>query len=436
MSNSVPPRRSRRRFLRHTGAALAASTLAPQLWAHLASSQPKLRGFSADAVARDEDFWRPIQDAYPVDRAMLNLNNGGVSPSPWKAQQSLRRMLDFANQSPAYNMWRIQEPKKEAVRRDLGQVFGADPEELAIVRNATEALETVTFGLRLKPGDEVIATDQDYPRMVAAWKQRAMREGIVFRQIKLPFPGDDPDAVVQAFREAITDKTRVLHFSHVIFLSGQILPVAKLCALAREHGLLSLVDGAHALAHLDFSISDLGCDFYGSSLHKWLSAPVGTGLLYVKKPNIGPLWPLFAADQPESDDIRKLEQIGTHPCPLFLSIAESLRLQRAIGTDRKSARLRYLRDYWAEPVSRLRGARFNTSLHPEHSCGIANVGLEGQATSAVYSHLLRQDKIVTAAINHASFNGLRVTPHVYTTLGELDRFIRAMTRIDQHGIPG
>ncbi len=433
-----PPGSNRRSFLRAVGGAAGAmavsTSLTPRLWARLRRQSQLAEGLDAKAVATDEAFWLPVQDAYPVDRSLLNLNNGGVSPSPRQAQQALRRMQDFANQCPSRNLWRIQEPQRETVRQDLAELFGANAEEIAICRNATEALETVTFGLDLKPGDVVLSTNQDYPRMIHAWNQRAQREGIEFRQISLPTPST-AEQTVEAFARAITPQTKVLHFCHVINLTGQILPVRELCDLARSRGCLSLVDGAHAFGHLDFRGTDLGCDFYGTSLHKWMSAPFGTGMLYVRKEHIESVWPLFAHEHPRSEDIRKFEQIGTHPCPLVLSIAEAIKLHRQIGPARKEARLRSLRDHWAGPLSREPGIRFHTALESESSCGFATIEVPGIEAADLASHLWQKHRIVVSPIRHEEFQGIRVSSHVYTLRPELDRFVRAMQEVAREGLP-
>jgi selenocysteine lyase/cysteine desulfurase len=424
----------RRQFLQAATAAGVAAAVPAKLMARLGTAAAQLSE-DPDLVAKDEAFWRLAQEAYPIDRSLLNLNNGGVSPAPQKVLDAYWRNHQFANQAPSYNMWRVLEPQREVVREKLARLFGSSAEEIAICRNTTEALETVTFGLDLQPGDEILSTNQDYPRMVTAWEQAARRNGVIFRQISIPTPPRDLSEITQAFAAAITPRTRLLHFCHVINLTGQVLPVRDLCRLARERGILSLVDGAHSFAQLDFKASDLECDFFGTSLHKWLSAPFGTGMLYVRSELIGQVWPLFAAEEHLVEDIRKFEQIGTHPCPLFLSIGEACHFQELLQTRRKQGRLQYLRNYWAEQVDDLPQVRFHTSFAPEQSSALCCVEIEGIPPGKLASYLLREHGIIVTTVNHPEFRGIRVTPHVYTTLEELDRFASVLQRVIRDGLP-
>jgi selenocysteine lyase/cysteine desulfurase len=430
---------SRREFVQGLGRAAGAGALASTFGAlaleNVAAAVAKVAARPAGAVAGDEDFWLTIQDAWDADRALLNLNNGGCSPAPRAALEALFRTWRFANQTMYHNLMAILDPQVEAVRQQLAGIFGASPETIAIVRNASEALETVTFGLELKPGDEVLSTTFDYPRMVTAWKQRQLRDGIKFTQIPLPVPVTSADEVVALFEQAITPRTKVMHFCQAIFMTGQLLPVKRLCRLARSRGILSIVDGAHAFAHLDFKADDLECDFYGTSLHKWLSAPVGNGMLHVRKELIPSLWPLFAHDDPKSADIRKFEQFGTHPVPIFLSISESARLHLAIGAQRKQERLRFLRDAWAKPLLAEPNVKLLTSLDPEQSCGIATMAIEGVEPGPFADYLLKRCRIVVSPIVFPGVSGIRVTPHVYTTMPEIARFVGVAQEVARHGIP-
>ena len=438
---------TRRGLLRSAGTAAIAGLTASPLSARVSAALRERRDAGPDELARDEAFWRPIQNAYTTDRAHVNLNNGGVSPCPFQVQEALFTHWRYANQSPVQHMWRHQEPRREMVRTQLAELFGCDAEEVALVRNATEALETVTFGLDLEPGDEVISTEQDYPRMITAWRQRAAREGIVFKQVSLPTHPTSDEDIVARFRAAITPRTRLLHFCHVINLTGQILPVRPLADLARSHGAFSLVDGAHAFAHFQFRADELGCDYYGTSLHKWLSAPFGTGMLYARRDRIAEVWPLFAATDPQSADIRKFEQYGTHPCPIFLAVGEAAHFQQTLGTDVKEARLRYLKDFWVDALADLDNVRLHTPREPSRSCGIATVEIDGVAPGALNRWLYSKHRIVTTVIRHedterddvppeerVTFRGLRITPHVYTTRAELQRFVGAMRLAAEHGI--
>src|SRR2546428_2822164 len=310
-----------------------------------------------ELLAGDEDFWFEIQQAFTLDRTLINLNNGGVSPSPRVVQEAMRRYLDLSNEAPVHTMWRLLEPQIESVRRRLATNFGCDPEEMAITRNASEALETCIFGLDLRPGDEVLTTNQDYPRMLTSWRQRERRDGIKIKTISFPVPPPSMDDLYDRFERAITPKTKVILVCHITNLTGQIFPIKRICQMGRERGIEVIVDGAHAFAHFPYKHSDLDCDYYGTSLHKWLLAPHGTGFLYVRKSKIGKLWPLMAAEKKQDNDIRKFEEIGTHPAANHNAIAEALTFQEGIGIERKAARLRSLKDRWAGRLEQAKGVR-------------------------------------------------------------------------------
>jgi len=387
------------------------------------------------ATATDEDFWFEVGRAFTVDRTLVNLNNGGVSPSPAFVQEAMKRHLDYSNLAPSYTMWGVLEPQREGVRARMAAEWGVDKEEIAFVRNASEGLQIMQLGLDFRRGDEVLTTTQDYGRMVTTFQQRERRDGIVLRQIKIPTPAEDPAEVVRLFEQAITPRTRAILACHMINLTGQILPVRDLNAMAARHGIPLIIDGAHGLAHFDFKLSDLAVDNYSSSLHKWLFAPHGTGLLYVRREKIREIWPLMAAPETMNDNIRKFEEIGTHPAANYLAIGEALTFHQGIGSARKEARLIYLRDYWAKPLLALGNVRLHTSLKPGLACGLANVEIEGVDPAALIAHLWDRHRIIAVPIKHAEFQGIRVTPSVYTQLEELDRFVDAMTRVAKNGIP-
>ncbi len=387
-------------------------------------------------VAQDEDFWAHVGRAFTLDRSVINLNNGGVSPSPAFVQDAMKRHLDFSNSSPPpYSLWRILEPQKEGVRERLARHWGVDPEEIAITRNSSESLQICQLGLTLARGDEVLTTTVDYPRMITTFKQRERREGVVLRQFKLPIPCEDPGQVVRLFEQNISPRTRLILMSHIVNITGQILPVREVVEMARRKSIPVIVDGAHALAHFAFRLTDLACDYYGVSLHKWLFAPHGTGLLYVRRDKIKGLWPMMAAGPELDDNIRKFEEIGTHPAANFLAIGEALTFHQAIGDARKEARLRLLRDTWAQRLLATGKARLHTSLRPGFSCGIGTVQIEGVDSAKLAEHLWDKHHIVTTAIKHDEFEGLRVTASVYTTMEELDRFCSAVERVVTHGLP-
>jgi selenocysteine lyase/cysteine desulfurase len=332
-------------------------------------------------------------------------------------------------------MWTILEPQSETIRTGLAELFGCDREEIAITRNASESLEILLMGMDLKSGDEILTTTQDYPRMLTTLRQRELREGLKLKYVKVPVPPKNLQEITDAFEQGITSKTRVILVSHVINLTGQITPVKAICELAKSKGIEVIVDGAHSFAHFEFKQPDIGCDYFGTSLHKWLFAPKGTGLLYVKKDKIEKIWPLMAAEKNEAANIRKYEEIGTHPAAPRLAIGEAILFHQGIGPARKEARLRYLRDYWANQLKGLPRIRFNTSFDKNQSCGIANVEVEGIDPGAISSYLFNSHKIYLIPIIHEEFKGLRITPNVYTTLKELDRFCEVMTTIAKNGLP-
>jgi isopenicillin-N epimerase len=340
-------------------------------------------------------------------------------------QDAMRRYLEFSNTAPVQTMWKVLEPEIEVVRARLARDFGCDPEEMAITRNASESLETVQLGLDLKAGDEVVTTEQDYPRMVTTWKQRERRDGVRLRFISFPTPPPSLDDLYRRFEEAITPRTRVIHFCHITNTSGQIFPVKRLCRMARERGIEAIVDGAHAYAQFAFRHSDLDCDYYGVSLHKWLLAPHGTGFLYVRKSKIGKVWPLMAAPEGMTDNIRKFEEIGTHPAANHNAIAEALTFHQAIGVERKEARLRYLRSVWEERLGRNPRVHLLTARDPQMSCGIGSFAVEGMKAADLMTALWEKHRIIVVALARPA-DAIRVTPNIYTTLEEMERFCEAV----------
>ena len=386
-------------------------------------------------IAGDEAFWTGIQQAFTMDRSIVNLNNGGVSPSPAIVQEAMKRHLDYSNSAPPpYALWEILEPQKEGVRQHLARTFGCDGEEIAITRNASEGLQICQAGFDLAPGDEVLTSNQDYPRMLTTWEQRQRRDRIVLKKISLPVPAEDEEEIVEIYRKNIGPKTKLILMCHTINLTGQILPVRKVVHMARERGIPVIVDGAHAFAHFPFTHGDLDCDYYATSLHKWLFAPHGTGFLYVRKEKIPGLWALQAAPQTMDADIRKFEEIGTHPAANILGIADALTFHEGIGAERKAARLRFLRDRWAKRLLKNDRVRLHTSLDPRYSCGIANVEITGLDPYKLYKHLWDHHRLFVTPIVHPEFQGLRITPSVYTTIPEIDFFCDAMEGVLEKGL--
>lgn len=379
-----------------------------------------------EETARDEDYWRHAQQAFTVDRSMINFNNGGVSPAPRWVQEAMKQHLDLANKSPAYYLWQVQEPRKETTRARLARAWGVDPEEIAITRNASESLQVCQLGFDLQPGDEVLCCTQDYPRMITTFQQRERRDGITLRQLKIPVPAEDVAQILALYLAAITKKTRLILVSHMINITGQVMPVREIVTLARKLEIPVVVDGAHSFAHADFKLSDLGCDYFGTSLHKWLFAPHGTGLLYVKRDKIRGLWPMMAAAETQGDDIRKFEEIGTHPAANALAIAEALTFHESIGARTKQLRLIHLRDLWAKRLAAHDRVRLHTSLKPGFAAGIATFSVDGIEPETLVAALWDKHRIFTVAVKHAQFRGVRVSPSVYTAPQEIERFCAAV----------
>ncbi len=381
---------------------------------------------SADELTTDETFWYQIKTAYTVSSNVINLNNGGVCPQPKVVQEAVERYNRLSNEAPSYYMWQILDQGREPLRRRLAELAGCSAEEIAINRNSSEALETIIFGLRLQKGDEVVLTKQDYPNMINAWKQREKRDGIVLKWLNFEFPIEDKAQIVNTFAAAFSDKTKVVHITHVINWMGQILPVREIADAAHKRGIDVLVDAAHSFVHIDYKIDDLHCDYYGTSLHKWLCAPFGSGMLYVKKEKIKNLYPLLAAPDPESEDIRKFENLGTRSFAIEQGIGEAINFHYLIGMERKQKRLHYLKNYWAERVAALPEVRIGTSLHPDWGGAIGLLMVEGKKPGEVGSFLFSKYRIHTTSIEWENIHGVRITPNVYTTTRDLDTLVEAV----------
>jgi selenocysteine lyase/cysteine desulfurase len=425
----------RRQFIQQVSllaGAFSANSLFNQAHAStIAAANASTKHLTAAQVATDEDYWSVIQQAYTVHPSIINLNNGGVSPSPRIVQDAVRRYNELTNEAPSYYMWRILDQGREPLRQKLAELAGCNAEEIAINRNATEALNTVIYGLDLKAGDEVIGTKQDYPNMIQAWRQRAAREGIVYKQLSFNFPIENDEIIVDTFEKAITPKTKIIHITHIINWVGQILPVQKICAMARSKGIETIVDGAHSFALLDFTIPSLDCDYFGTSLHKFLSAPIGSGMLWIKQNKIEKIWPLLCNDKPNSKDIRKFETLGTRSFPIEQGIGEAINFQQAIGNKRKEERVRYLKNYWVEKVIHLPKVKIHTSLNPKYSCAIAGISIEGMTPTQLGNALFEPYKIHTTSIVWENISCVRITPHVYTRLQDLDKLARAIKEISE-----
>lgn len=425
------PTNSRRNFIRlFSGAA----TSLPFLYA----ANPAF-GQSAEAIKKaidaspsslhDEDFWAWIREAYTVSPNIINLNNGGVAPQPKVVQDAHIRYYQYANEAPSYYMWQILDQGREPLREKLALLCGCDKEEVAINRNSTEGLNTVIFGLNLKAGDEVVLTKQDYPNMINAWKQREKRDGIKLVWLDLPLPMENEDEIAAFYTKAFTSKTKVVMVTHLINWTGQIMPVRKIADAARARGIEVIADGAHTLAHFDFKIPDLGCDYYAASLHKWLSAPFGSGLLYIKKEKIKNVWALLSNNEPDGTDIRKFESLGTRSFASEMAIGAAVDFHDVMGNKRKEERLRYLKNYWVDQIKDLPKVSFNQPKSNTLSCAIASVAIQGKKPEEIAGELFSKHKIHTVAINWENIHGVRVTPNVYTSLKDLDKLASALKKM-------
>jgi selenocysteine lyase/cysteine desulfurase len=440
---------NRRTFLDALGTFSATAVLtglAKPAWSrNLDKALLRVENRAPEQLAGDEDFWYYVQQSFTSSPELINLNNGGVSPSPKVVADAVKRYLDFSNEAPSYYMWRVLDQGREPLRKDLARVAGCSPEEVALQRNASEALETVIFGLPLKAGDEVVLSRYDYPNCINAWKQRELRDGIRLVWIDLNLPSEDNDYLTNQYTRAFTNKTKLVHVTHVINWSGQILPVRRIADAAHERGIEVLVDGAHSFAHFEYLVPSLGADYFGTSLHKWMAACIGTGMLYVKKEKIASLYPLFAAPEARSENIRKFENLGTRPFFIEQAIGKAIDFYDMIGAARKEQRLFYLKNYWMQAVKDAPGIKFYTSMKQGFGCAIGVVGFESRGSrdesggkgvqgdaggkssrGELESFLFNEYKIHVTTVNWENIHGVRITPNVYTTTKDLDRLITAL----------
>jgi selenocysteine lyase/cysteine desulfurase len=384
--------------------------------------------FSFEDNAKDEDFWTAIRSGYKLKPDYINLENGYYCILPQETLENFIQHVRDVNYQGSYYMRTVQYDNKKAIGAKLASLAGCSPDELIITRNTTESLDTVIGGIKWKPGDEAIMVEQDYGAMLDMFKLVEKRYGVVNKILSLPSNPQSDDEIVELYSKAITDKTKVIMMAHMVNITGQILPVRKVCDMAHAKGVQVMVDGAHAFAHLKFSIPDLGCDYYAASLHKWLSVPLGAGILYVRKDNIDKIWPMFG-DGRKEDDIWRLNHTGTHPAHTDLAISNAIDYYMKIGPERKEARLRYLQNYWTSKVRNLPNVILNTPVDPARSCAIANVGIKGMKPGDLAKTLLDKYKVWTVAIDGANVHGCRITPNLYTTTQELDVFVKALTEL-------
>ena len=380
-------------------------------------------------TASDEDFWAMIRQAYSISDSVIYMNNAGLNPQPKSVAEALINNYAFSNEAPTYNMWHELDRGRESLRAKLANLCGCSTEEIAINRNSTEGLNTVIFGLNLKAGDEVVLSKYDYPNMMNAWKQRESRDGIKLNWIEeFDFPLEDEQKIIDTYVKAITPKTKIVHITHLINWTGQIVPAKKIADIAHQKGCEVIVDGAQSFAHIDFKIPDLGSDYFATSLHKWLGAPFGTGLLYIKKEKIKNIWPLLSAPDPASEGITKFENLGGRSYDSEMAISNAIDFHLLIGGARKEARLRYLKDYWYNKVKNIPKVKLYTSMNPQFSCGIATFGIDGWSVSQIYSTLYG-NKIIASPMEYLKLHGTRVSPNVFTSTYELDLLIQQITEM-------
>ena len=418
----------RRNFL-HAAAGSALVAFQTNAIERAEAAARSVKDLSPLEVASDEDYWAEIRNAFTVDRNVINLNNGYASPAPLVVQDAMRRYLEFSDMGPKHTMVDILYKQIDDVRRRVAKVAGCDPEEIAITRNASESLENAQYGIDLKPGDEVLTTNQDYPRMITTFRQRERREGIVLKMISFPVPPPSMDDLYQRIERAVTPKTKLILICHITNRTGQIFPVRKICDMAHARNIPVIVDGAHAFNHFPYNLSELGCDYYGVSLHKWTCAPIGTGFLYVRKSRIANTWSLMASSDRQQNDIRKFEEIGTHPAANFNAISAALIFNENIGIDRKAARLRYLRDRWAHRLAQNPKVKILHSEDPAQSCGIGFLSFKGGVSAEKMADTLwSKYNIITVRVGHEEYDGLRITPHIYSTVADVDYFAESVEK--------
>jgi isopenicillin-N epimerase len=426
---------NRRDFIRNCAVGVGALAATPSdAFERILAAGRDTADMSPDQVAADEDFWFEVQQAFALDRNYINFNNGTVQNSLRIVQEAVDRHTDFSSNAAWYSM-AVLNKEIESCRRRLGAHLGCDPEELVICRGGSEAGQIAILGLDLKRGDEVVITNQDYPRLLSTWKQREKRDGIALKIVPLPAPPVPLDLFYKMVVEQVTTRTRVIHICHMTHYTGQMAPVRRLSDLAHSKGIEVLVDGAHGFMHVPFKLADLGCDYYTASLHKWLMAPPGNGFLRIPKDRIPKLYPLTPPWTDTPNDIRRFEDVGTRTPANRIAIAEAITFNEGIGIERKSARLRYLKERWANRLRQFPKVRFYTSLDPAESCAIATIGVEGLDMTKLVDHLLDKWGIIVSPIKHPDglVDGIRIVVNVSLTVKEIDTFADVMENIVRKG---
>lgn len=399
---------------------------APIIFNNLDKLVSSVEHLSPTEVAKNEDFWLQIRSDYRLKPDYINLENGYYCIAPQETLENFIHQVREVNYQGSYYMRTVQWDNKKAVAEKLAELAGCAADELIITRNTTESLDTIIGGFPWKAGDEAVYAEQDYGAMQDMFKLVERRHGVVLKKVSVPNHPKSDEEIVDLYAKAITSKTKLLMVCHMINITGHILPIRKICDMAHSKGVEVMVDGAHAFAHIQFSVKDLDCDYYGCSLHKWLSTPLGAGMLYIKKEKIPQIWQLFGEEGRKADDILRLNHTGTHPVHTDLAINNAIEYYQRLGVERKEERLHYLQNYWTSKVRSLPHIVLNTPEDPKRSCGIANVGVKGMKPAVLAETLLKKYRIWTVAIDGAGVHGCRITPNVYTTTKELDTFVAAL----------
>jgi selenocysteine lyase/cysteine desulfurase len=382
-------------------------------------------------LAEDNAFWEQIRQQYILKPDYINLENGYYNFLPQPILNKYIEHIKEINYQGSYYMRTVQWENKQKSVIALAEIAGCSPDELIITRNTTESLDTIIGGIHWQAGDEAIMAEQDYGAMLDMFKLVSERHGVVNKIISVPNHPKDDAEIVALYKNAITPKTKVILVSHMINITGQILPIKKISEMAHQYGVQVMVDGAHAFAHIQFSIADLGCDYYAASLHKWLSVPLGAGILFVKKEYIKNIWPLFGDNEKDANKIKRINHTGTHPVHTDLTIPDSITYYNMIGPAKKEARLRYLQQYWTSKVKDIPNIVLNTPTTPDRSCAISNVGIKNMKPAILAERLMKEHKIFTVAIDYANVQGCRITPNLYTTTKELDVFVAALNTLSK-----
>ena len=417
---------NKREFLKNVS--LAAVGL-PFIRTSFSTSLNTLKHFSPNQIATEENFWLQVRKDYSLKPDYINLESGyyNIIPNP-----TLNHMIDHArmvNYEGSYYMRTVQWDQKNAMAAKLAKVVGTSAKNLIITRNTTESLDMVIKGMNWKKGDEAVYAKQDYGAMKMMFEQVSRRYGTKNIIVSVPNHPTSDEEIVRIYQNAITSRTKLLMVCHMVNITGQILPIKKICQMAHKKGVQVMVDGAHCVGHFQFKIDDLECDYYGSSLHKWLAVPLGTGMLYVRDKHIDNLWPVFAEHHREPGDIARLNHVGTHPVYHDLSIENAIEYYAMLGAERKEARLRYLQEYWSSKVRTHPNIVVNTPKESFRACGIANVGLKNLKPHELAKQLMDRYQIFTVAIDYANVQGCRISPNVFTTTQELDVFVKALQEL-------